>query len=351
MRPHIERIALPLLLGAVLALGQARVSTAASPSPAAPGATPITTPPTSGTLNVSPPIISLNIAPGGTGSTQLTVHSAIVQNVQITAAGLGQGPDGAFQPLVAAKDTSPYSGRAMMSVEPQSFQMQPGGSQTVTVNVSVPTGAGEGTRYAIVNVTGTPGTGSENVGLAVEVGVSSLITLTGTSQTHTGAIKNLAVAKPVPGQPLAVTGTVQNTGNSHFGAAPNQVNTSATLTNANGDTVSAGKQVMTGNSIVPSYGRQFSVPLKTSQPLGDGRYHLRVEAVLQDGTLLDSASLDFTLTGGEVVLGATANGQGDSGPSGTLLLLIAALCAAVIGSVAVNLLLLGRRRRNERRNA
>ena len=141
-----------------------------------------------------------------------------------------------------------------------------------------------------------------------------------------------------------------NTGNSHYGATPNPVNAIATLTNANGDVVTSGKTVLTGNSIVPTFGRQFSISLRAGNGLSDGKYRLAAEAALQDGTVLDQKSLDFTISGGEVVLGATAatsgngpagNGNSDSG--GMLVLILGAFTAALLVLVVINVLIYRRR--------
>jgi hypothetical protein len=333
----------------MLVLAQAGISVAASPP--TPQASPVLqTPPDKGTLSVTPPLLSLAAAPGGSVSTDLTVRSGVLQDVKIAVAGLAQAPDGGFQPLDAANDVSPYSARSMIVFSPQSFRMQPGDSKTVKVTVNVPGDAVDGTRYAILKVTSMPVSGTENVGFGTELGVSSLITLTNTNQTHTGSIKNLAVGKPVSGKPLNVTGMIMNTGNSHYGAAPNQVNASATLTRANGDAVASGKTVLSGNSIVPTFGRNFSIPLTAGAGLSDGKYHLAAAAALQDGTVLDQKSIDFTIAGGEVVLGATSapttNAPGSSGnsDSGVLILFLGFLAAALL--VIVVLSVLASRRRN-----
>jgi hypothetical protein len=349
MHPQVGRIVRPLLLGVLLASAQAGISTAASPTTPVASQAP-QTPPSNGTLSVSPPLISLAVAPGGSATTQLTVRSGVLQDVKIATVGLSQTPDGGFQPVVATQDTSPYSGRSMIAFSPDSFRMQPGGSQTVTVTVNVPSSAGDGVRYAILKITGLPVSGTENVGFGMELGVSSIITLKNTNQTHSGTITDLAVGKPVSGQPLVVTGTIDNTGNSHYGAAPNQVNAAATLTNSNGTVVASGKTVLSGNSIVPTFGRQFSISLKTGAGLSDGRYHLETTAALQDGTILDTKTLDFEVSGGQV-LGATGapgnTSGGNGGPeSGMLILILGGLAAALLAMVVVNVLLYRRRRQN-----
>jgi ABC-type Na+ efflux pump permease subunit len=264
---------------------------------------------------------------------------------------LSQNSDGGFQPLDAAQDVSPYSARSMISVSPQTFRMQSGESRVVKVTVGVPASAGDGTRYAILKITSVPVSGNENVGFGTELGVSTLITLTNTKQTHTGSIKDLAVGDPAAGKPLAVTGTIVNTGNTHFGAAPNEVNASATLTNASGSVIATAKTVLSGNSIVPTFGRQFALSLKTGQGLNDGTYHLQADAALQDGTELGQASLDFTVSGG-AVMGATgvptpAAGTTDRSEGSPLVLLaFLAMALLLLLMIVINIVLHRRRRQN-----
>ena len=348
MHRQTGRLIRALLLGGLLTLAQAGASYAAAPSSEP-------TPPANGTLTVSPPIISLAVAPGGTGTTELTLHAGISENVSIEADGLTQGLDGSFQSVSAAQDKSPYSARSMMTFSPQSFQMQAGDSQTVTITVKVPADAGAGTRYAILKITGTP-VSSQNVGIGAELGVSSLVTISNSSQEHTGSIRDLAVGKIVEGQPLAVTGTLVNTGNSHYGAMPNQVNTSAVLTNSNGDEIASNRAVMEGNSIVPTFGRQFSLALKSSHALADGSYRLQVAATLQDGTALDNAELDFNVSNGQVrVLGATSGpasgstGSGSGSDSGGMLLVSSLLVGVLLLALLLGLLVTRTRRAQRRR--
>ena len=351
MQRHTGRLVPALLVGALLALGQGGITAAASPTAPEPSAAQ-RTPSTQGTLNVSPPLISLAVEPGGTATAELTLHAGLAQNVTIQADGLDQALDGSFKGLPSAQDKSPFSARPMMTLTPQTFQIEAGGSQTVTVTVTAPKDAGEGTRYAILDITGVPVT-SQNVGIAVRLGVSSLVTLSNTKQLHTGQIQGLTVGKVVPGQPMAATGTLVNTGNAHFGAAPNQVVTTGTVWDSNDQVVATGKSVLSGNSIVPSFGRQFSMPLNAGQALSDGHYRLEVDAGLQDGTILDRVSIDFDVSAGSV-LGATnvpnqgppASAGAHSDNSGMLMALLAALLLAGMGIGAI---VLSSRRTRRRR--
>jgi len=332
MRSRVRRLAQTLLLGTLLLLGQTGISNAAHPvdtSSAVP-ATAQQTPP-AGTLSVVPPIVSLTVAPGATATADLTIHSGVLEKISLQAQGLGQSPDGSFTYVAADKDASAYSARSMLSVSPTSLQMQPGDDQKITVSVSVPRDAGAGTRYALIRITGTPGTGDQNVGLGVELGVPALISLANTTASHLGSVEGLTV-DAAGGQPLVVDGQIRNTGNTHYGAAPNQVNADATLFDASNKQIAEGRTVLTGNSIVPTFSRDFKVSLAATKNLAAGHYRVQVTAKLQDGTLLGTAALAFDISGGAVE-GATYTPAQDStqngGSDGSLL--IVALLGGVIG--------------------
>jgi hypothetical protein len=295
------------------------------------------------------------VAPGATDTTELTVHAGVALAVTVEADGLGQSQDGAFQPVAADKDTSPYSARSTITFTPASFQMQPGGSQKIAVTVGVPKDAGEGSRYAILKITGIPASGAQNVGIGVQLGVTSVVALASTTQTRLGAISDLAVAKALPGQPLPVTGLLKNTGDSHYGATPNQIYTLATLQNANGDLLSTERATLTGNSIIPSFARKFSLAMSLSHPLSDGRYHLEVEAGLQDGTILDRSALDFELAGQSIQGATSAPAHGLAVPGGgsdsSYLLILGILFGALMSALVVGVFVLRDRKRAPRRVA
>ena len=341
-------------MAALLAVGYGGPSMAASPTPAQPAqahqSAQVQQSAGAGTLNVSPTIISLSVQPGGTASADLTLRADILETVRLEADGLGQAADGSFQFLPAEKDASSYSARTMLSVSPSgSFEMQAGSSQKITVTVRVPGNAGNGTRYAILRITGTPGTGDSNVGIGVQLGVPALINLTNTTATRSGSLDGLAISGTA-GQPIIVDGAIKNTGDSHFGAAPNQVTSSATLLDGKGAAITSGRTTLDGNSVVPTFSRSFSITMPTARGLSAGRYRVEVKAILQDGTVLDQKELAFDLSA-EGVLGATfvpvegTTKGGSGGLDGSIVLLVG-LGGVLMGALLVAIVTVaGRRQR------
>ena len=236
----------------------------------------------------------------------------------------------------------------MVSVSPVSFQMQPGSDQTITVNVTVPQGAGEGTRYAMLRVAETQGSSGQNVGIGVELlAMPVLITLDKTTQTRTGVIQALS-ADATPGQPLVVKGQIKNTGNTHFGAAPDQISASAALYDATGKAVASGKTTITGDSIVPSFSRDFTITMAAAQDLAAGHYRVEVTAAL-GGDTLNTAALSFDVSDGQVEgatsgpleSASTASSSGDD----TGVVLFALLGGLLLGGLFATVVVLTTRRR------
>jgi hypothetical protein len=337
-----------LLLGALLALGQSGLAHAESPS-VPPAPTDLRSPTGTEMLSVEPSLIGVDVKPGVTSVTELTLHAAVAQDIKVTVDGLGQQTDGSFQSLPADKDTSPYSARPMITVEPQAFKMQPGDTQKVTVTIIVPPDAGKGTRYAIVGISGLPSSGEQNVGFGVALGVSALVNIAGTQPDRAGVISALTVGEALPGEPLPVTASLQNTGDTHYGKTPYDLIETATLQDASGDMVGTGKVTLTGNSIVPTFTRDTQLKLELTKPLSNGRYHLEVGAGLADGTVLDRKAMDFDWSGGAVLSQTAAPAVLKAAPAalpatasdsaGPPVIAIAAL-GALVGAVIVGLLVL-----------
>jgi hypothetical protein len=325
------RLLRPIVLGAILALGQggAAIAQAASPAPQSSTA--------GAALSATPAVLSTAIKPGGQGSSDLTLHAGQGLDITITAEGLGQSPDdGSFSYLPAAQDASPYTARPLISVSPSTFRMEAGSTQKISVSFTVPQSAGAGERYALLEVNGRPLPGSGNVGVGIALGVSVVVDLSGTSQTRSASIGGLTVARPVSGQPLAVSGTLSDTGNVHFGAPPNQIVETADVIAANGNTVATGTSTMTGNSLIPTFNRQFQLAVVPAQPLPAGQYRVQVKAALQDGTVLDQATTDF-------VVAASASSSALSGEG--IPLIAAGLLGFGLAALVLFLIFGGRRLR------
>jgi hypothetical protein len=353
MNTSTRRLLGGLATAAVLLLGQGGFVRAADPS-----ATPIAAPPSGPTgnemLSVQPSLISIAARPGDTTSTELTVRSAANLSVKIMAQGLGQSRDGSFVAVPAESDTGAFSARPMITASPANLELKPGDIVKVTVNATLPADAGEGSRYAILSITGFPPspTGSSNVGFGVDLGVSTIVQIANTAQTKTGAIESIDVGKSLPGQPLPVAVSFKNTGNTHFGAVPNEVLATAVLQDASGTEL--GTATANGNqlSIIPGFVRSMALAMTPSKTLVDGaKYHVEVGVGLKDGTIFDRKALDFTWSGGEVL--SPTSGAIETPPASapaapaTDTGLIIAVAVITAGVVALLFLVIPRTRRRK----
>jgi hypothetical protein len=195
----------------------------------------------------------------------------------------------------------------------------------VKLTIRVPRDVGEGTRYAIVKVTGDPVPGEGgNVGAAVALGVTTLVEIANTSRTRAGVIQDLAVGETPPGAPIGLSARLRNTGNTHYGAPPFVVHASAQLRNGGGTMLATTRSILEGNSVVPTFERDFDLSLAPIQALAPGRYQVDVEVRLDDGTVLDRATAYFDLADG-AVLPAVDTHPGDQGPPPLLIALLGAL--------------------------
>jgi len=305
-------------------------------------------------LSIQPSVLSVSAKPGTTTSAKLTLRAAAPLSVTIQSQGLAQARDGNFNAVPEAQDTTPNSARTMITASPETVSVQAGDSVQVTVDITVPADAGEGTRYGILAITGLPigATPSSNVGFGVQLGVSTIVQIAGTEQTMAGEIKDITIGSPLPGQPLPILVSFLNTGNTHYGAIPNELITTSTLQDASGAILASASANGTQLSVIPSFFRDVALTMTPSTALvADASYHLEVGVGLKDGTVFDRKALDFTWDGGGV-LGATsapvqsppvsALGQ----PSDLTIIVIAALLGALVAVLLI--WAVSRRRRRPR---
>jgi hypothetical protein len=352
MNTSTRRLLGGLAIAAVLLLGQGGFVRAADPS-ASPTATPPSGPTGDELLSVQPSVLSITAKPGATTKATLAVRAAADLDLAIKAQGLGQSKDGNMSALAPAQDTGKYSARSMVTASPETASIKHGQKLDVDVSIAVPADAGDGTRYAILSITGLPPspTGSANVAFGVELGVSVIVQIADTPQVKTGSIQSIDVGKSLPGQALPVSVDLLNTGNTHYGAIPNELVATATLQDASGAELAKATANGTEVSVLPGFVRAMSLAMTPSKAMVDGAsYHLEAGVGLKDGSIFDRKAIDFTWSGGEVLSPTSAPIQTPpaASPSQTnpaVIVLAAALGAAL---VAVLFLVLPRLRRRPR---
>jgi hypothetical protein len=230
-----------------------------------------------------------SIAPGGTDTQVMTIDIGANDSptdVVVGVAGFGQTPGGAYIPLNAADDLSPYSARTFITLDNTTIHVEPGTTQGVTATISLPQNVGAGGRYAIIYIRSIPGKGAA---MSTAVDVPVFITVAGTTPTITGTITQVTTGAVTLGQPITVTTTFTNTGNYHYYAASNEV----ALTDANGNLVGNVSTTPMATAIIPGNTVQF-VAQPPVNNLKVGNYTVDSKVIL-NGQVLDEKTTTLTI--------------------------------------------------------
>jgi hypothetical protein len=216
----------------------------------------------------------------------MAVTSGSKSDVAVDVMGFGQTGSGTFSPLPALQDTSPYSARSFVSVDSPTLHLEANQRQPFNAIIHVPQNVGDGGRYAIIYIHPAAGAGSQAFGVAVIVPV--LLTIQGTSLTHTGSITDLQEVV-LPSNSVQIQTTLKNTGNYHYYAYVND-----TVTDSNGHVVATPFTAPSDYTLIP--GNQMVITTYVSAQLAPGTYTVKSDAKLSDGTLLDTKTTTFTLS-------------------------------------------------------
>jgi hypothetical protein len=242
-------------------------------------------------LSVSGAVYSGSIAAGGTDTHTMGISIGPDEealDVSIAVMGLGQTLDRNFISLDPGDDLSPYSARTYITLDNSSIHLEPGTTRNVTATIKLPSDVGAGGRYATIYIHGLPGAGKA---LTTAVIVPVLITVSGTGPILSGSITNVSVEEVTVGQPIAITTTFKNTGNSHY---PNSVNT-ITVTDATKKILATVSTQPSSFSIIPGNTIQY-VLTPDLQNLPVGTYTADSKVLLESGTVLDEKTITFTVT-------------------------------------------------------
>jgi hypothetical protein len=243
-------------------------------------------------LQVSNMILVTNASPGETLTFTMAVSIGAADpkvDIGVQVSGLIQALDGTNSPADESQDTSTYSARSFVTVDKNSFQLQPGGSQDVTATIQVPKDVGAGGRYAMIHITTLPVPGA-GVSILTAVDVPVVLTISGSQIVHTGKISSLAVGQLVSGQPIDILTTFQNSGNHHF-----KIKNEVTVSDPQGKVLDTITTPLTFSSIVPTMSMQLKTTFTNKVELVPGVYTVLSKILADNGTVLDSANSNFTV--------------------------------------------------------
>ena len=240
-------------------------------------------------LKVSGALVNIDVTPGTTYYHIMTISSVSADppmDILVDVVGLGQAKDGAFQPLGEDEDTGPYSARELITeIDKPSFHLEPGGSEEVKATIAIPENLSAGTRYAIIYIHNQPDDKGP-IAFASAVVVPVVITIPGSPIQTSGDITDITVKEAVPGEPLEVVTTFQNTGNYHFKAS-----NTVTVYDESGQAIATASAPLTANSIIPLFSYEFNISVEPG--LLEGTYQMISEVVANGGTMLNSETKSF----------------------------------------------------------
>jgi hypothetical protein len=250
-------------------------------------------------LTISPAIATLNIvgskfmgdvAPGQTVSFPMTLSVASTDSaadLELSVLGFANGPDGRYLGLDPAQDTSQYTARPWITLDKTAVHIAPGQQQIITATITVPSNAGAGGRYALINIHTKP-LGGGAVALVTAINVPVMVTLKGTQSTETGTIDSISVGDIVQGKPVTITTTFVNTGNHDFYGVKNEI----TVTDASGKSVAQASSVPLISTIIP--GGKVNFVTTINADLTPGTYTVASRMIHSSGTVLATKSTPFT---------------------------------------------------------
>jgi hypothetical protein len=237
----------------------------------------------------------VNIVSPGQIFTQ-TMNVSIGPNTPATTVtvdidGVAQSNNGTYILLDAAQDTSPDTARPFISVNTNSFQLQPGGSQELIATINVPQNASLSSYFAVIHISNPPVAESgSNLAISTAVNVPVYLTIKGSQLNQTGTITGITSGTITNGQPINITTTFQNTGNIYF-----KVEGQTTITNDHGVTLDTIPMPLTSSSIIPGMSRDLNATFTPSGSLSPDTYTIRSVVMSSDSILLDKSDGTFTI--------------------------------------------------------
>lgn len=239
-------------------------------------------------LTVSGAKLVKTASPGDTFTHQITVSTnSASQPVDITlrVSPMAQSLDGTPR---SGQDASPYSASDFITLDMDSFHLDPGGKKVVNANIRIPKDVGDGGRYALITVATRP-PANRKLSVITAVDVPIYITIKDSILTHQGAITSLS-ANVSSSQAIEVTTIFENTGNHDF-----KVKDILMVSDNQGQTIAS---VDTGLSLwplIPGMSREIKANLYPDIEVLPGLYRISSQVTLDDGTILAQGGTDLDI--------------------------------------------------------
>jgi hypothetical protein len=242
-------------------------------------------------LRVQGAILQADVSPGQNLTHKMTVSIGTedpATEITVRLGGYGQALSGASE-LLETADNTDFSARAFITLDKESFHLEPGGSEVVTATIQVPLDVGAGGRYALINIkTGAAGGGG--VGMITAVNVPIVLTVKDTTLTRQGEITGLNI-EVAGGQTLNIDTIFHNTGNYHF-----RIQGNITISKFQGKTLKTIPVPLTSSSIIPEMSLRLNAKYEPEAVLAKGIYIVKSQVRAEDGTVLAEERAAFQVT-------------------------------------------------------
>jgi hypothetical protein len=257
-------------------------------------------------LTVQGAILKADVSPGQNLTHKMTVSIGTedpATEITVRLGGYGQALNGASELLETAGNTD-FSARDFITLDKESFHLEPGGSEVVTATIQVPLDVGSGGRYALINIK-TGATGGGGVGTISAVNVPIVLTVKDTQLLRQGEITALNV-EVAEGQTLNIDTIFHNTGNYHF-----RIQGNITISKFQGKTLKTIPVPLTSSSIIPEMSLRLNAKYEPEAVLAKGIYIVKSQVMAEDGTVLaeERAAFQVTDAGIEILSEVPAEGK------------------------------------------
>jgi hypothetical protein len=214
--------------------------------------------------------IDAEVTPGNVAvyDIQVVDNSDAPMDIVIEVKGYGLSADGIIQVLEPDEDDNPYSAREYLSLSLDSFHLEPGESQGITVNAAIPDDVGDGGRYAVIFIRTVPGGGSFSVITAVAVPVR--LTIKDSKLSIDSEVTEVGLGEITSQEPLKLAVELTNNGNCHY-----KPQIEANI-KAQGKVVATCPPVNNNSSLIPGCTRKFKLDVVADAPLPADTYEIDI---------------------------------------------------------------------------
>jgi hypothetical protein len=257
-------------------------------------------------LKVQGAILSRNVTAGQNLTHKMTISIGTddeATNISVRLSEFGQKLSGSYELLDTAPNPA-LSACPFITLDKDSFHLEPGGSEVVTATIQIPADVGAGGRYALINIK-TGATGGGGVGTISAVNVPIALIIQDTTLVRQGEITALDI-EVAEGQKLNIDTIFHNTGNYHF-----RIQGNVTISKFRGKTLKNIPVPLTSSSIIPEMSLRLSAEYEPEAVLAKGIYIVKSQVRAEDGTVLAEKKAAFQVTeaGIEILSEVPAEGK------------------------------------------